>query len=97
MTQHDFTGLYNQYPEIIGHMKSEFNSHEFILELARCHQKLYVQALNAYVQGPAPFKIVHGVLAKHLHASPELASRVGTVNSKDIFTDENRCALWRKV
>ena len=51
-------------------MQGEFNSHEFILQLARLNQSLYIAALQAYAGGPSPFKVVHGILAKHLHAFP---------------------------
>jgi hypothetical protein len=97
MSQHDFNALFKQYDETIKEMPDEFNSHEFILELARRNQRLYIEALNDYAQDPAPFQIVHGILAKHLQALPKLVTHTGNINSNDIFTNENRCASWRKV
>jgi len=75
MPEHDFSALYVHYPSIIAQMGEVFTSHKFILELARQHQDLYVDALYAYRDSlregrPVPFQIVHGILAKHLLNSP---------------------------
>ena len=45
---HDFSALYDTYPDIIAHMPDLFTSHEFILQLARRRQRLYVEALYSY-------------------------------------------------
>ncbi len=102
MTEHDFTDLFERYPEIIADMPATFKSHEFILKLAQLYQVLYVDALHAYSHlpdnpNPAPFQIVHGILAKHLTTVPQLVTYIGEVNSTAIFTQENRCAQWQKV
>ena len=38
MGKHDFTQLYERYASTIASMEPEFNSHQFILELARGNQ-----------------------------------------------------------
>lgn len=102
MVQHDFAPLFERYPELITQMDNIFTSHKFILHLARQHQALYITALHAYIElpnprYPTPFKTVHGILAKHLNAFPQLITHTGEVESIDIFTQENRCAQWQKV
>lgn len=102
MAEHDFGPLFAHYPEIIEQMDDTFKSHEFILQLARQYQALYITALYAYIdlpnsRHPTPFKTVHGILAKHLNAYPKLVTNTGEVESFDIFTNDNRCARWQKV
>jgi len=97
MPRHEFDALFEQYPDTIRLMKTKFDSHDFIIELARCNQRLYIEALTKYASKPAPFKRVHGILSRHLHALPELVRHTGTAHSNDIFTNENQCASRRKV
>ena len=102
MVEHCFEPLFAHYPELINQMNDTFTSHKFILHLARQYQALYITALNDYIslpsiQQPTPFKTVHGILAKHLNAYPELVTNIGEIESTDIFTNENRCAQWQKL
>lgn len=102
MAEHNFEPLFENYPNLIQDMNDTFTSHEFILHLAQQYQDLYVTALYTYInlpnpQHPTPFKIVHGILAKHLHDFPQLLTHVGEVESINIFTQENRCARWHKI
>ena len=103
MTEHDFEQLFAQYPAIIKQMQNIFTSHDFILALAQKNQKLYVEALHnyrnsEYMGTPAPFRTVHGILAKELNSFPELVEIVRTdASSKDIFGHPSKCALWTKV
>lgn len=102
MAEHNFDALFENYPTLIMQMPNPFTSHDFILRLAQQHQALYIEALYSYRnlpnrQQPTPFKIVHGILAKHLNAFPQLVTYLGEVESIDIFTQENRCAQWQKV
>ncbi len=100
---HDFSKPYSFYPAVIAQMDSTFTSHEFILRLAQQHQVEYIEALHAYrntlrASKPAPFLIVHGVLALHLQDCKKLVKQSpGYVDSVDIFGDEATCAEWRKV
>ncbi len=101
MPEHDFAPLYQQYPAIIAGMPETFTSHEFILRLAQQNQVAYIDALSAYRGAlhrgaPAPFMIVHGILAKKLLDYPALIEFVGNVDSVDIFGQSNGCAQWRK-
>jgi len=102
MKQHDFNQIFAHYPDLINQMPNPFTSHQFILQIARQHQALYIEALHTYrnlpdSQNPTPFKTVHGILAKHLNAYPQLVTNIGEVESNDIFTNDNTCARWQKV
>jgi hypothetical protein len=103
MGKYDFSRLYEQYPAVISQMEQHFTSHEFILELARQNQVAYIEALYAYRRNlregkPAPFMIVHGILARHLRGYPRLIMEASPgVPSHDIFRQDNTASLWRKV
>ncbi len=102
MAEHNFRPILVHYPALIEDMSNTFTSHQFIIKLARRYQTLYVRALYAYrrlptPENPTPFQIVHGILAKHLNAYPNLVTHRGDVESEDIFTNENTCAQWQKV
>jgi hypothetical protein len=103
MADHDFSALYAKYPKVIAAMPDTFTSHHFILELARRHQTLYVEALYSYRnhinrKAPAPFEMVHGRLAKQLSEFPKLVRQTQkNVRSKDIFGRDNDCSNWAKV
>jgi hypothetical protein len=103
MSTHDFTSLFAAYPSVIAAMPQEFTSHEFILELARREQRLYIEALydyrNSLRSGTAvPFMIVHGVLARELDNFPALVRKAScSVASTDIFGQPDGAALWYKV
>ena len=103
MTEHDFSLLYEQYPTIIEQMEDTFTSHEFILKLAQQNQTQYVEALYTYRDNehrgtPAPFRVVHMILAQHLSSLTSLIEKLpNDSTSKDIFRRDNKCAVWRKV
>lgn len=97
MTKQAFAELFNRYPSVIEAMPDVFDSHQFILELARRYQGLYIEALSSRSHKPAPFRIVHIVLAKHLSTCAGLVQRAGDVVSADIFGSQNQCAQWRKL
>jgi hypothetical protein len=83
-------------------MPEVFTSHQFILRLAQQHQPLYIEALYDYRDSlhrgsPAPFRMVHQLLARHLHAYSNLVTHIGTVKSTDIFGRVQECAQWRKL
>jgi len=102
MPEHDFSDLYAQYPDIITQMPEIFTSHQFILELARLNQTLYIEALYSYRNHvhrgvPAPFLMVHGILAQHLLNYPALIEQVRKdATSKNIFGQDASCSEWRK-
>ena len=101
MAKHDFSALFAQYAAVIAQMPGEFTSHEFILNLARSNQALYIDALAAYRDVcrrgfPTPFMIVHSILARRLSAYPELVKRLESVPSSDIFGRSSECAQWQK-
>jgi hypothetical protein len=98
-----FIALDDKYPDIIRQMLGTFTSHEFILQLARQEQKLYIEALYAYRakrhRGKrTPFLMVHGILAQQLTKCPKLIRYAGKEKSStDIFGQPNSCAKWEKV
>jgi hypothetical protein len=103
MPEHDFSELYDQYPTAIERMPDTFTSHEFILELARHNQTAYIEALYSYRHhthrgAPAPFMMVHGILAQRLAYFPDLIEQMRKDKpSKDIFNQESWCSEWRKI
>ncbi len=102
MNQSIFDTIFMHYPRLIQDMEDNFTSHEFILHLAQRYQAEYIELLYHYRNSPdtvhpTPFKIVHGFLAKHLSALSDLVTNIGEIDSKDIFTGENRCANWGKI
>lgn len=89
--------LVEHFPEVIGQMQAtEFTSHQFILALARSHQRLYVEALHAYLENETPFQTLHGRLSASLNRFKDLVDRLGDVESVDIFGQPGKCAAWRK-
>lgn len=95
MGRHDFTPLYSKYAELIEQMDEVFDSHTFILALAKRNQREYVAALSAYADGE-PFLQVHSQLSSRFDRIPDLVEKVGSVPSKDIFGKSNTCMQWRK-
>ena len=96
MPEHDFSTLFEKYPDVIAQMPETFTSHQFIQRLAQQHQTLYVKALYAYRNTAAPFKTVHAILAKGLNGYRERLTNVGDVQSEDIFGQATECAEWQK-
>lgn len=103
MPQHDFSPLFNRYPEIIAQMPAIFTSHRFIACLAQRCQREYVEALYAYREcaqhgAERPFQVVHGILARRLNRHPELVRRLRSrAPSADVFGQPAECVEWHKV
>ncbi len=103
MAVHDFSDLYAQYPSVIADMPDSFTSHQFILELARLNQTLYIEALYSYRHhthrgSPAPFLMVHGILAQQLLEFPKLIRQVRkNASSQNIFGEDDPCSEWAKA
>jgi hypothetical protein len=103
MPEFDFSVLYDKYPTLIGQMPETFTAHQFILKLAEEYQAQYIEALYAYRlhqhRGrPAPFLIVHGILAQRLLSHPELVRQTQPlVSSRDIFGNLSSCSEWLKL
>lgn len=97
MERHDFGRLRAHYSLIIGQMPERFDSHKFILALARHDQPGYIAALCAYCDGDEPFKMLHRRLSAMLEEFPERVVEDGKGRSPDIFRNRNVCRRWRKV
>ncbi len=98
MPEHDLSSLYAVFPDIIRQISDTFTSHTFILELARQHQILHIEALYDYRHathrgGAAPFMMVHRFIAQHLSEVTDLVAHEGQVSSTDIFGQSNECAV----
>lgn len=81
MAKHNFEPVFEHYPELVAQITDIFTSHDFILHLAWRYQSLYFDALYIYrnipnLQHAAPFKTVHGILAKHLNAYSQLVTHI---------------------
>lgn len=98
----ELEALVAKYPQLIREMPPVFNSHQFILHLARNNQAGYVEALYAF-RGrlhkgyPSPFKALHTRLAMELAKHPTLIKRDHVVQSTDIFGQGSRAVLWRRI
>ena len=97
MPKHNFSAILAHYPKTIRDMPDTFTSHQFILRLAQRHQKLYIEALHRYQDEPAPFRVVHAILAKRLHDSKQIERIRRDAPSTNIFGQSNQCAEWRKL
>jgi len=102
MTADVLARLFVHYDEIIAEMPHTFTSHQFILRLAQRYQVEYVEALYSYRHNlrsgkPAPFMILHGILAQHLQACEGRVTQVATLfPSIDIFGEDAQCAQWQR-
>lgn len=86
--------LVKHFPQILELMGANFTSHEFILKLAQHHQREYIAALAKYIESDAPFRDVHGQLAKRLKEFAEVD--VKGEPSENIFDYSSRSAVWKK-
>ena len=88
--------LIREFATIIGQMPPTFTSHTFILALAQDNQRAYVEALNQYVAGDAPFQTLHAQISQSLYKFPALVDYIGEVDSLNIFGRPGRCAQWQR-
>lgn len=89
--------IFRNYPQAIDAMPNNFNSHQFILTLARQNQGDYIRALHVYREKTAPFKSLHALLAKLLSKCPTQVRKGRQEVSLDIFNEPERCTTWSKV
>ena len=92
-----YEALEDVYPKIVRMMDDEFDSHRFILALAQQYQKLYIHALYKDRGYNRPFHRVHMVIAKRLKKRSDLVKHIGNKLSPNIFGEQSKVAVWRKV
>lgn len=86
------------FEETITAMPATFTAHQFILHLARTHQREYIQVLAAYAANAHPFQTVHGQIARRLLGYQTLIRKTGDdPNSRDIFGQSESASIWEKV
>ncbi|MBI1248128.1 hypothetical protein GC197_09835 [bacterium] len=88
--------MFAHYPTILSNyfpIGSRFDSHDFIQKLTRDFQSDYIAILNHYIAKPAPFKLLHRQLSRHLHMH---VSEIGHRDSKDIFGDDVSNTYWER-
>ena len=91
--------LQSHFPDIIAKKCQRFTFHAFVKSLAHQHQHEYIEALNEYKDGDAPFRDLHAELERRLHSNAE---RYGITLvdskrlSKDIFGSSSYCGEWKK-
>jgi hypothetical protein len=89
--------------EIIDGLKSTFNSHEFIEKFSQKFEKEYIHYLYEYAhdRDKGIFKIVHGIIAKHLSLKKDIYNIKKTdrdkVSNENIFGDEYPIQEWIKL
>jgi hypothetical protein len=96
MPSYDFTTLYAQYPAVIADMPAIFGSLEFIRELARRNQRVYIEALYAYREAASPFEAVHTELIQQLYEFDALVAYDQEVPAVNLFGQRVMSARWRK-
>jgi len=97
MSKDALKDLEDVFPKIMELMPDEFDSHDFILALARKYQKLYAEALFTSKEERLPFNGVHREIGKRLKRHKDLVEQIGNKNSANIFGLESKVAVWRKV
>jgi hypothetical protein len=100
---YDFPPLFEAYPVVIEALPAQFITHQFLRELSRQQQVLYIEALYAHRHvlrsgKPAPFLVVHSQLAQQLLECSHLIQKLqSAVSSVDLFGNPNSAALWEKL
>lgn len=89
--------LETHFAQIVDALPDEFDSHDFIIELAHEYQKVYVRALGQYPDSDQPFQTVHGQIAKRLEKHKELVTKQGKFPSPNIFRRETPAENWVKT
>ena len=84
------------FAEIVESFDGIFDSHQFILQLAQRHQHAYIRALDAFNDTENPFRILHGQIARRLLAHKDLARKIGSHPSENIFGEKSEVALWER-
>ena len=98
MSKDALKDLEEVFPKIVRLMPDdEFDSHDFILALARKYQKLYVRALFTSKDENLPFNRTHRAIGKRLKRHKDLVEHIDNQPSENIFGQKSLVAVWRKV
>ena len=82
-------------------MKTEFDTHQFILRLASENQKEYIAALAA-TDSSKPFQALHSSIGKKLKQGSttgeySIQETAANVSSLNIFGENSSCSTWQKL
>ncbi len=94
-------GLENAMSSALEAMKPEFDTHQFILELASKNQKQYIEAL-ASIDSNKPFQTLHSAIGKKLkkiatEGEYPIREVESGVSSPNIFGEPSSCSTWQKL
>lgn len=100
MAVYDFSNLETKFQGIVDQMNYTFDSHEFLLVLAKQNQAEYVDALYSYKASGSdtPFKAVHGAIMQKLVKHTELVILLRDDKpSVNIWGVSSPCGEWKKA
>jgi hypothetical protein len=78
------------------YQQSNFDTHCFIRDFSRQHQREYIIELYSLIEIKYPFQNLHSSIGKFLSNSPHL-KRDGDNFSDDIFQNEQNAVKWIRI
>ena len=94
--------LENKLIPTIESMENEFDTHEFILMLAKNNQKDYIDALSNNIANKRPFQVLHSAIGKALkkisyRQNAPIQEVDANISSRNIFGEYSSCSKWKKM
>lgn len=90
----------NQYAkEIVDKMEIEFDSHDFIKELIKSHEKSYVELLYSYINNLTIFRTLHSQIGTYLSENSKSLDIEKLVknSSENIKGYDSENQVWKKT